>query len=431
MNQIEYLSKKNIGAREDQQDSVNITQHGNDILIALGDGMGGHSGGAMASNFFVTTAQDHFENSDYSNPKSFFDNIIYESENKIDLYSNQSGEDPHTTSTLALYKNNTVYFSNIGDSRVYVFTRKGLQKRTRDHSVTEMLYQMGEISENEMATHPDQNKLTKSLGPGAHEKASYYEYKLNENEEFIILVCSDGLWEYVQEKEMMYWVFNFDLENALTKMIEIARSEGGAKGDNISVAVMTNRKIKKKHTETITSTNSKQKNSNKALSITIILSILIIASLFATCYFNIINCQFFNNATIINEKKATQQVTKKEPLEESQIEKQITNVEISKDQNNIGKVEQTEENSKVEVLKKEKEATDLTIPEQKKKIIKSVENNIKETSTIEVQNQKKVATETIEKKEQITQELVVKPLNDEIKTDKAISETKQDIQKEK
>ncbi len=280
---MQYLFKKNIGARKDQQDSVNIIQNGDDILLVLADGMGGHTGGARASNIFISVAQNHFENKSYNDPKKFFEDIVYEAENQIDDFAQESGEDPHTTATLTLIKGGIVYFANIGDSRIYIFTRDGLAIRTRDHSVPEMLLQMGEITEDEMATHPDQNKLTKSVGPDSHEKISYYEYKLESQKEFIVLVCSDGFWEYVNESEMMYWIYGFKLEEALNKMIEIARLKGGEKGDNISVAVVTNRIIRQTSNKADkTSNNSTSKKSNFKL---IIFFILFIISIIVSMYY--------------------------------------------------------------------------------------------------------------------------------------------------
>jgi len=239
MRKIKHLDKKDRGARADQQDNVVIVQNGNDVLLALGDGMGGHSGGKRASEILISTARNHFETYDYYNHQEFFNSIIYETEQEITFYANQSGEDPHTTVTLALILDGVIHFANVGDSRVYIFDREGLVTRSRDHSVPEMLLQMGEIEEHEMATHPDQNKLTKSLRPNSHVEATHYSYELNYNKDYVILVCSDGFWEYVEEQEMMYFLFNFELSEALNNMVGIARDRGGSGGDNISIGVAT------------------------------------------------------------------------------------------------------------------------------------------------------------------------------------------------
>ncbi len=236
---IKHLYKKDIGGREEQQDSVTVVQNGNEILMALADGMGGHSGGKKASELFVSTAEEHFKDRSYREAKEFFNHIISDAINKIELYAKEANQDPHTTATLALIGKNKIHFSNVGDSRVYIFDEANLLMRTRDHSIPEMLLQMGEIEEHEMATHPDQNKLTKSLGLNAQGKATHYSYELKEGSDYMILLCSDGFWEYVKEEEMRYFLFHFELEKALNSMIDLAKKRGGEHGDNISVAATT------------------------------------------------------------------------------------------------------------------------------------------------------------------------------------------------
>ena len=239
MKVINYLYNKDIGGREEQQDSVNILQDNKTILMALADGMGGHSGGRKASELFVSTAEAHFKNKSYKEEKEFFNNIINNTVAQIEIYAKEQNQDPHTTATLALIVDNQVHFTNVGDSRVYIFNKENLLIRTRDHSIPEMLLQMGEIEEHEMATHPDQNKLTKSLGSNTKVKATHYSYELQKGSDHVILLCSDGFWEYVKEEEMRYFLFHFELEKALNSMIDLAKKRGGERGDNISVAVTT------------------------------------------------------------------------------------------------------------------------------------------------------------------------------------------------
>jgi TRAP transporter TAXI family solute receptor len=355
MREIKHSFKKHIGARKDQQDSVNITQNGKDILIALGDGMGGHTGGAMASNLFITKAQNLFENNNYENTQDFFQKIVFESENDIANFAKQSGEDPHTTATLALINDKKVTFANIGDSRVYIFDRNGLILRSRDHSVPEMLLQIGDISEDEMATHPDQNKLTKSLGPDSHEKLSHYSFEFQEDQDYIVLVCSDGFWEYVKEKEMAHFLFNSNIETALSNMIEIARKRGRDKGDNISVGVAILTASKPKKEEVIIEqvspekkvTKGKEKSSRLNIKLISLLALLTIAMGIIGTYFYL---KPFDTPTPISDINNSKSI--KEDLNQSKItkEKNIKNENIVTDNNvTINKVD---ENITVEKINK-------------------------------------------------------------------------------
>jgi len=239
---LEYAFQKDIGGREDQQDNVKILEKGNEVFIVLGDGMGGHEGGNFASKTLVEVASYFFENySKKDEIKEFFDQIIKEVVKKLTIHAQKTGEDPRTTAVFVLIIENEIHFANIGDSRIYLFKKDRLVTRSRDHSVPEMLFQMGEIQEEEIATHPDQNKLLKSVGPDSQDMPTYNKYLFEANEEFGVLVCSDGLWEYVTENEMRNFIFKDFPKEAVAKMIMIAKKRGGKKGDNISVGIVRKR----------------------------------------------------------------------------------------------------------------------------------------------------------------------------------------------
>jgi serine/threonine protein phosphatase PrpC len=99
---------------------------------------------------------------------------------------------------------------------------------------------MEEITEDEMATHPDQNKLLKSIGTKKDVKITFATTDLKED--FVILVCSDGFWEYVSSDEMREYLYSMSLEKAHKTMIDLALQRGGDSGDNISVATCTHSK---------------------------------------------------------------------------------------------------------------------------------------------------------------------------------------------
>ena len=121
---LKYAFKKDIGAREDQQDNVIVLEKDNIIFIALGDGMGGHRGGNFASHTLIDTATYIFNNSfNKENIKEFFEDIVKETIKKLTIYAKKTGEDPRTTTAFAIILENEVYFANIGDSRIYLFNR--------------------------------------------------------------------------------------------------------------------------------------------------------------------------------------------------------------------------------------------------------------------------------------------------------------------
>ena len=236
---IYKVSKKDIGARDYQEDSVDIIENGQDTLFVLGDGMGGHTGGSMASETLIDVAREAFNDLDYEEPQKFFDDVVSIAHRKIKVYAKKSGEDPNSTVAFALVTGNTLHYANIGDSRVYIFDEYGLVTRTRDHSIPEMLFQMGEIKEEEMATHPDQNRITRSLGPHKLTNTTYRDFYFQSDKSYMILLCSDGFWEYISEHEMSK-LFNIDaeeIEDKLEELMLLINQRAGARADNISVAI--------------------------------------------------------------------------------------------------------------------------------------------------------------------------------------------------
>jgi len=233
----------NIGARKEQQDSCDIFKNQYSTLIALGDGMGGHKGGAVASQTLVAEAKKAFisQKTKILNPKEFFQTIINATSDSLQEYKNSHHDsDPRTTAVLVLIEDDKLYVAHIGDSRLYLYDENGLLFRTKDHSVVQMLFNMGEITEDEMATHPEQNKLLKSVSASKNVEVSYKEIDIDKNCLFFVLACSDGFWEYVKDNEMQALLSCKNLEKELEHLVSLAKTRGGSGGDNISVAVYLN-----------------------------------------------------------------------------------------------------------------------------------------------------------------------------------------------
>lgn len=229
----------NIGGRDEQQDSCEYFNNRYSTLLVLGDGMGGHRGGQTASETLITEAEYAYTQHKgiIRNPKDFFQSIIDGTIKGLKQYIDDNPDsDPHTTCVLALIQNNKLYVGHIGDSRMYLFVDKKFQIRSRDHSVVQMLLNEGEITEDEMATHPDQNKLLKSISARKDVKITFKEYDLPADKTNAVLLCSDGFWEQISTDEMKDQLFKKkDITQALEIMVEGAKRRGGEDGDNISV----------------------------------------------------------------------------------------------------------------------------------------------------------------------------------------------------
>jgi PPM family protein phosphatase len=137
-----------------------------------------------------------------------------------------------TTLNIMTISGNKVEWGHIGDTRTYFFRNNLFESRTKDHSVPQMKVAMGEISESDIRTHPDRNKLLRVMGvPWIKPKYVIQKsIELQENQSF--LMCTDGFWEFIDE-EMMQTCLNESktVDHWLDSMKQIVCENG--KGKNI------------------------------------------------------------------------------------------------------------------------------------------------------------------------------------------------------
>ena len=240
---MEAFAKSDIGkARDMNQDYYYISSKQDEIQIfILADGMGGYKGGEVASCLATKTALSYIQ--------SNFEKTIKEKEEILKLikssmeYANmvvyeKSKEDKElegmgTTLEVCLIYNNKAYIGHVGDSRVYRVRKEFIRKLTRDHSYVEKLVKDGTITEEEAMHHPKKNMLTKALGCTAFVDPDVTVKGFMKDD--IILMCSDGLTNMVNEDEI-YQLIKQDYKVATNKLIEKANENGGY--DNITAILI-------------------------------------------------------------------------------------------------------------------------------------------------------------------------------------------------
>ncbi len=148
------------------------------------------------------------------------------------------------TCVVADIKNNKLWYSHVGDTRIYLLRDHSLVKISTDHSAIGFLEESGRLSEEEAMRHPRRNEINKALG---------FEEDIAVIEDFIetgespflpgdtILLCSDGLTDMVNSSEITT-VLNSDMSLSVkTKsLIDAANNAGG--NDNITVVLIENNK---------------------------------------------------------------------------------------------------------------------------------------------------------------------------------------------
>ncbi len=199
---LDFAIFSGLGDREQNEDAVGFSMHGDAHCFVLCDGLGGHGRGEVASQFVQQSICLQFEQADTT--AEFWENALDIAQKGLLAEQQRLNAitEMMTTAVVLTIDGDTAQWAHIGDSRLYVFRKGKVLCRTLDHSVPQMLALAGEIREKHIRTHPDRNCLLRAMGfPWESRKYERSEpMTLHSGDAF--LLCTDGFWEPVVEKEM-------------------------------------------------------------------------------------------------------------------------------------------------------------------------------------------------------------------------------------
>ena len=224
-----------IGGREEQQDRAAVFEGERGRLLVLADGAGGHEGGALAAQTVLDVAREQFRAFDAARegtPAPLLERIALGAHERINTAGRELGIRPHTTCVLLYVDSSHATWAHVGDSRLYRFVEGHVAERTIDHSIVELIRLQGRITEEEMKTHPDKNRLYEALG-GEQTPQDETGSAPNAAQQAFLLV-SDGVWENVSNADMEAVFAAEDLDEALRRLIEHAKKHGGPECDNLA-----------------------------------------------------------------------------------------------------------------------------------------------------------------------------------------------------
>ncbi len=213
-------------------------------LYIVADGMGGHKNGEIASELAIRTVAGTLLKEIYTplmslDPqpaelsfREIFHNGIEQANAEIITNSYGGG----TTITAVLIVGEQMTIAHVGDSRVYsVDTNGNLEALTRDHSLVKRLQELGQITPDEAAVHPQRNVLYRALGQGEPFEPEIISTKRPESGS--LLVCSDGLWSIVGKENMQSIIKSgISPQDICDRLIDAANDAGGP--DNISAILV-------------------------------------------------------------------------------------------------------------------------------------------------------------------------------------------------
>ena len=242
-----------IGTRKKtNQDSMLIMQantpHGEILLAAMCDGMGGLAKGEVASAAMVRSLESWFRNSlPRLLRKGFSGQALFRQWQKLiddagSLISNY-GRDIHvslgTTCAALLILQGRYYVMNVGDSRIYKIS-DNIYQLTKDQTYVQREIDMGRMTEEEALYDPNRNVLLQCIGASDEVVPQFEEGNASLGEVF--LLCCDGF-RHVILPEEFYQAFyppHMNSEELMTQRINdlirlnIERNED----DNISAVLI-------------------------------------------------------------------------------------------------------------------------------------------------------------------------------------------------
>jgi protein phosphatase len=211
-------------------------------FFLVADGMGGHLNGEAASISAARTMGEYVIKNLYlellggQTPENSVQEILAAAVEEAQQAVLENAPGGGTTLTAALVIGDRVTFAHVGDSRAYFLHPSGrIEVATQDHSLVKRLQDMGQIDEREASVHPQRNVLYRALGQSEPFQADIHTMTMPEDG--FLLICSDGLWAYVEESEIQAIVFHDPQPSqACQKLVEAANAAGGP--DNISAVLV-------------------------------------------------------------------------------------------------------------------------------------------------------------------------------------------------
>lgn len=240
---MQIFSKTDRGrVRTDNQDAYFAGKITDDSVFAvLCDGMGGANAGNVASELAVRHISEYVIRSyrdgmDMTDTEKTLKNAIVSA--NISLYdkavNNAELAGMGTTAVAAFVKDGTAVIAHVGDSRIYLVNGE-IKQLTRDHSVVQSLIESGKITPEDAKVHPRKNVITRALG--AEENVAVDSDCLNLSNGDTLLLCSDGLTNFLDDKDILKVFQNNDISAVAERLVEEANENGG--GDNITVVTVT------------------------------------------------------------------------------------------------------------------------------------------------------------------------------------------------
>lgn len=242
-----------VGDRAGQQDAARVSDdyyyaRTNTAFAVLCDGMGGLSGGERASQLSVTALYETFQRL-HELPaqeiQQFYKTMIRRLDAMVHGLKDESGNllGAGTTLTSIFLQGEQLYWSAVGDSRIYLLHGDTIQCLTEDHNYYKLLKERvkrGLISREEADREPKKEALISYIGIGGVEYINLCENPITLQKGDCVLLCSDGLYRTLSEAEILHILHTATepMSVAAQRLVDAAIAKHKRHQDNTTVVVL-------------------------------------------------------------------------------------------------------------------------------------------------------------------------------------------------
>jgi serine/threonine protein phosphatase PrpC len=240
---IEAGTGQHIGDRSEQQDRIGLftaPRAPGYMMAVLADGMGGASGGSIAAEQAIRTAQQVFEHFSplIEDVETMLQEIVNEIHTVIQLMTLATEMRPHTTlAILVITADGKAIWGHVGDSRVYRFSGPNLVERTVDHSYVEQMIGLPGSVPGPSA--PTRTILANVIGNPLEAPVLTLGRCADLKAGDAFMLCSDGLWHHCNDEEFGAAIAVNSPRDAAQMLITKARKRAtGGDADNCTLGVI-------------------------------------------------------------------------------------------------------------------------------------------------------------------------------------------------
>ena len=222
------------------------------VVAVLSDGIGGHRGGEVAAEMAVNLISQYLAEGDGRYPPPMLQSAIQHSSQRI--YERAQKEPPlqgmGATAAVAWVIGDRLYTANVGDSRIYLLRGDSIQQLSSDHTWIQEAIEQGLLDPAQAAGHPNAHIIRRFLGSPTPPdvdlrlrlKDGEDDAQMLENQGLplvgldIVLLCSDGLTDLVEDAEILAAFHAAPLQEAVDNLTALACERGGH--DNITIVAL-------------------------------------------------------------------------------------------------------------------------------------------------------------------------------------------------